>query len=153
MISEGSVRDFLHGVSVPRGYADDDRAFLFHDALAGQPAVALQAGVPDQGAEHGLVANERDRVERGILVERELDRGDDGAFVRNRGLLALPEPRTGDLFFDIEGARYYSEDGREFGLQYLFGIVDTADLDAVGTFTVDRESLLVGWKRNAPASR
>jgi predicted RecB family nuclease len=56
----------------------------------------------------------------------------DGALVGNRGLLALPQPVTGDLFFDIEGARYYSEDGREFGLQYLFGIVDTADVDAAG---------------------
>jgi predicted RecB family nuclease len=57
---------------------------------------------------------------------------DDGALVPNRGLLALPEPVTGDLFFDIEGARYWSDDGREFGLQYLFGIVDTADVDAAG---------------------
>jgi predicted RecB family nuclease len=56
----------------------------------------------------------------------------DGALVPNRGLLALPEPAVGDLFFDIEGARYYSEDNREFGLQYLFGIVDTADADATG---------------------
>ena len=39
---------------------------------------------------------------------------------------------AGDLFFDIEGARYYTEDSREFGLQYLFGIVDTADTDAAG---------------------
>jgi uncharacterized protein len=56
------------------------------------------------------------------------ERNDDGALVPNRGLLALPEPTVGDLFFDIEGARYYSEDGREFGLQYLFGLVDTADV-------------------------
>jgi predicted RecB family nuclease len=56
----------------------------------------------------------------------------DGALVPNRGLLALPEPAAGDLFFDIEGARYWSADGREFGLQYLFGIVDTADVDAAG---------------------
>jgi predicted RecB family nuclease len=60
------------------------------------------------------------------------DRDGDGAMVPNRGLLALPEPVVGDLFFDIEGARYYSEDGREFGLQYLFGVVDTADLDSAG---------------------
>jgi len=60
------------------------------------------------------------------------DRGADGALISNRGLLALPEPVTGDLFFDIEGARYYSEDSREFGLQYLFGVVDTADLDRAG---------------------
>jgi len=57
----------------------------------------------------------------------EPDRDPDGELVPNRGLLALPEPAEGDLFFDIEGARYYSEDGREFGLQYLFGIVDTAE--------------------------
>jgi predicted RecB family nuclease len=62
----------------------------------------------------------------------EPERNDDGALVPNRGLLALPEPSIGDLFFDIEGARYYSEDGREFGLQYLFGIVDTADVAADG---------------------
>jgi predicted RecB family nuclease len=58
------------------------------------------------------------------------DRDDEGTLVPNRGLLALPEPSEGDLFFDIEGARYYSEDGKEYGLQYLFGVVDTADLDA-----------------------
>jgi uncharacterized protein len=56
-----------------------------------------------------------------------------GTPVANRGLLALPKPCVGDLFFDIEGARYYSEDGTEFGLQYLFGIVDTADTDSSGT--------------------
>ena len=56
----------------------------------------------------------------------------DGGLVANRGLLALPEPADGDLFFDIEGARYYSEDSREFGLQYLFGVVDTAEADGAG---------------------
>ena len=60
------------------------------------------------------------------------ERDGDGGLVANRGLLALPEPADGDLFFDIEGARYYSEDGREFGLQYLFGIVDTAEVDEAG---------------------
>jgi predicted RecB family nuclease len=57
----------------------------------------------------------------------------DDDLVPDRGLLVLPEPAGGDLFFDIEGSRYYSEDGKEFGLQYLFGIVNTADLDAGGT--------------------
>ena len=54
----------------------------------------------------------------------EPERDDDGVLVPNRGLLALPVPTDGDLFFDIEGARFYSEDGKEFGLQYLFGFVD-----------------------------
>jgi uncharacterized protein len=62
----------------------------------------------------------------------EPQRDADGGLVPNRGLLALPEPADGDLFFDIEGARYYSEDGREFGLQYLFGVVDTAEAGEAG---------------------
>jgi predicted RecB family nuclease len=64
------------------------------------------------------------------LLPPECDAG--GGLVPNRGLLALPEPVVGDLFFDIEGARYYSDDGKEFGLQYLFGIIDTADVDGSG---------------------
>ncbi len=63
---------------------------------------------------------------------REPERDEGGALVPDRGLLALPPPAPGDLFFDIEGARYYSEDDKDFGLQYLFGIVDTADLGADG---------------------
>ena len=77
------------------------------------------------------VASEDEGQIRYELIDPERDAG--GALVANRGLLALPEPATGDLFFDIEGARYYSEDGREFGLQYLFGIVDTAEADSSGT--------------------
>ena len=76
------------------------------------------------------VASEDDGTIRFRLLEPERDAS--GTLTPNRGLLALPEPVTGDLFFDIEGARYYSEDGREFGLQYLFGVVDTADLDSSG---------------------
>jgi predicted RecB family nuclease len=62
----------------------------------------------------------------------EPERTKEGELTPDRGLLALPEPAEGDLFFDIEGARYYSEDGKEFGLQYLFGIVDSADVDDEG---------------------
>ncbi|MEX1271201.1 MAG: TM0106 family RecB-like putative nuclease, partial [Acidimicrobiia bacterium] len=57
----------------------------------------------------------------------------DGELVPDRGLLVLPEPAEGDLFFDIEGSRYYSDDGKEFGLQYLFGLVNTADRHSSGT--------------------
>ena len=76
------------------------------------------------------VASEDDQITRYELLDPERDA--DGALVASRGLLALPEPAEGDLFFDIEGARYYSEDGREFGLQYLFGVVDTAEADEAG---------------------
>ena len=76
------------------------------------------------------VASEDEGTIRFRLLEPERDAS--GTLTPNRGLLALPEPVAGDLFFDIEGARYYSEDSREFGLQYLFGVVDTADLDEAG---------------------
>ena len=76
------------------------------------------------------VASEDDGVIRYELLDPERD--GDGGLVPNRGLLALPEPADGDLFFDIEGARYCCEDGREFGLQYLFGVVDTAEADEAG---------------------
>ena len=76
------------------------------------------------------VASEDDGIIRYELLDPERDA--DGALIANRGLLALPEPADGDLFFDIEGARYYSQDGREFGLQYLFGVVDTAEVDEAG---------------------
>jgi len=84
-----------------------------------QSQAQLQVATEDAGhIEYELLEPERDAA---------------GTLVQNRGLLALPEPVTGDLFFDIEGARYYSEDGKEFGLQYLFGIIDTADTDVSGT--------------------
>jgi len=39
------------------------------------------------------------------------ERGLAGALLTSRGLAALPVPETDDLFFGIEGAGYYSEDG------------------------------------------
>ena len=58
--------------------------------------------------------------------------------------------RTGrrDLFFDIEGARYYSENGREFGLQYLFSVVDTAEADEAGLPGTRRFGPMTGRARS-----
>ena len=111
------------GISTRRGFA----------GLAGLPP--LDRVSPDvlaraQRQARLQVASEDDGITRYELLDPERD--GDGGLVANRGLLALPEPADGDLFFDIEGARYYSQDGREFGLQYLFGVVDTADLDEAG---------------------
>lgn len=39
-------------------------------------------------------------------------------------LAALPRPDPGDLFFDFEGDPLHSEDGHQWGLDYLFGLVD-----------------------------
>ena len=44
-------------------------------------------------------------------------------------LALLPEPDTGDLFFDFEGDPLWTADGHDWGLEYLFGV-----LDATGGF-------------------
>jgi AAA domain/RNase_H superfamily len=116
------------GISTRRGFA----------GLSALPTVA-QNPVPRAGREPLRRAQLQARLqvaseERGSIQYQLLDpeRAAGGHLVGNRGLAALPEPCAGDLFFDIEGARYYSEDNREFGLQYLFGIVDSADRDDKG---------------------
>jgi predicted RecB family nuclease len=120
-----------------RRRADDDLS-LIAGMPAGQRRALKTAGI---GTRRGFAALEAvpalSRVSRDSLqrtqqqarlqvasqdagrIQYELpDPGRDaeGALIPNRGLLALPEPVTGDLFFDIEGARYYSEDSKEFGL-------------------------------------
>ncbi|QTX05700.1 TM0106 family RecB-like putative nuclease [Agromyces archimandritae] len=41
---------------------------------------------------------------------------------------AIPDPDAGDLFFDFEGDPLYTEgDGSDWGLDYLFGMVDAAE--------------------------
>ncbi|WP_193048233.1 TM0106 family RecB-like putative nuclease [Mycolicibacterium baixiangningiae] len=42
-------------------------------------------------------------------------------------LMLLPEPDKGDLFFDFEGDPLWTDDGQEWGLEYMFGVLDTAD--------------------------
>jgi predicted RecB family nuclease len=41
-------------------------------------------------------------------------------------LALLPEPDPGDLFFDFEGDPLWTADGREWGLEYLFGVLEAA---------------------------
>ena len=111
------------GVSTRRGLAS-------LDVLPGGNAASRQSLEGARRQARLQVATEDEGRIRYEILDPERDVA--GALLINRGLLALPEPASGDLFFDIEGARYYSEDGQEFGLQYLFGVVDTADTDAHG---------------------
>jgi predicted RecB family nuclease len=41
-----------------------------------------------------------------------------------QALAQIPQPDEGDIFFDFEGDPLYTEDNREWGLDYLFGLVD-----------------------------
>ena len=94
------------GVSTRRGLAS-------LDVLPGGNAVSL--AIPGRGPAAGPLAGGHRGC--GVYPVRAIGSrtGRGGALLINRGLLALPEPASGDLFFDIEGARYYSEDGQEFG--------------------------------------
>ena len=90
------------GISTRRGFA----------GLAGLPPVdRVSPDVLERAQRQARlqVASEDDGVIRYEILDP--GRDGDGALVANRGLLALPEPAVGDLFFDIEGARYYSGDG------------------------------------------
>lgn len=42
-------------------------------------------------------------------------------------LMLLPDPDKGDLFFDFEGDPLWTADGADWGLEYLFGVLRTAD--------------------------
>jgi uncharacterized protein len=41
-------------------------------------------------------------------------------------LTLLPDPDPGDLFFDFEGDPLWTADGHDWGLEYLFGVLDAA---------------------------
>ena len=42
-------------------------------------------------------------------------------------LMLLPNPDKGDLFFDFEGDPLWTDDGKAWGLEYLFGVLDASD--------------------------
>ena len=55
----------------------------------------------------------------------------EGELVPNSGLLMLPEPSHGDLFFDIEGDPFFGSDEVD-GIDYLFGVIEPGRPDATG---------------------
>ena len=107
----------------------DDDVSLVAGMPTGQRRALKGAGISTRRGFAGLAELPRlDRVSRDVLkraqrqarlqvasedagsIRYELldpERDGDGGLVPNRGLLALPEPADGDLFFDIEGPRDY----------------------------------------------
>ena len=68
----------------------------------------------------------------------------DGTLEPDRGLLALPEPRSGDLFFDIEGDPYASDEG----IDYLFGVLEPGETET-GPNGESRPKFHAIWSRDA----
>ncbi|MYD87453.1 MAG: TM0106 family RecB-like putative nuclease [Acidobacteria bacterium] len=95
-----------------------------------EPATPLPDRIPGAGRE--ALAHIRAQAEIQVRGEREgrviaerippaRDRA--GALVPNNGLLMLPEPSPGDLFFDIEGDPFFGSNEVD-GIDYLFGVIE-----------------------------
>ncbi len=64
------------------------------------------------------------------------------------GLAALPEPDAGDIFFDFEGDPLWTDDYKNWGLEYLFGVIDHDDPAAPGART--SENFRPFWAHDRP---
>ena len=83
--------------------------------------IQAQASIQVRGEHAGAVISER--------IDPPRDR--EGDLVPNRGLLMLPEPSPGDLFFDMEGDPFFSSDEVD-GIEYLFGVIEPCNEDESG---------------------
>ena len=119
-------RRALHGVGITTRTGLAEPTELLADRLDGAGRDALsriraQANIQVRGERRRALISER--------IPPARDR--DGALVPNQGLLMLPEPSPGDLFFDIEGDPFFSSDEVD-GIEYLFGVIEPGRMDAVG---------------------
>ncbi len=83
--------------------------------------IQAQAAIQVRGERQKQVISER--------ISPARDR--EGAFTPNAGLLMLPEPSRGDLFFDIEGDPFFGSRDID-GIDYLFGVIEPGREDAAG---------------------
>ena len=84
--------------------------------------------------EQARVQVEGDKAGKVISEILDPSRTRDGGLEPGKGLLSLPEPSPGDLFFDIEGDPFALEDG----IDYLFGVLEPRLLDDGGQPTFHR---------------
>uniref|UniRef100_UPI0035CC2925 TM0106 family RecB-like putative nuclease n=1 Tax=uncultured Amnibacterium sp. TaxID=1631851 RepID=UPI0035CC2925 len=64
------------------------------------------------------------RLQAQLQLAAEAGDGITAQVIDREGLAALPAPDDGDLFFDFEGDPLWSDDGRTWGLEYLFGVIE-----------------------------
>lgn len=103
------------------GLRVSQRDKLFEAGITTVAALAAHSGpVPElsSGVVHSLTTQAK-------LQVRQRDTGVPQVEVIDAQPLALlPEPDPGDLFFDFEGDPLWTADGREWGLEYLFGVLE-----------------------------
>ena len=122
----GLQRRALHTIGVTTRTGLAEPATPLPDRIDGVGREALvhiraQAEIQVRGERKGRVIAER------IAPAR--DRA--GTVVPNNGLLMLPEPSPGDLFFDIEGDPFFGSDEVD-GIDYLFGVIEPGRVGADG---------------------
>ncbi|OBI50879.1 nuclease [Mycobacterium kyorinense] len=110
-----------------------DDLLLVAGLRVSQRAKLLEAGIGTLAdlADHtgpvpGLAARTLDTVTaQARLQVRQRDTGIPQYEIADAKPLALlPEPDDGDLFFDFEGDPLWTADGSEWGLEYLFGVLE-----------------------------
>ncbi len=85
-----------------------------------EPLADVGAGVLETGRDQASIQVRGQDSGKTIYEFRDVSRLRDEAIEPNKGLACLPEPRPGDLFFDIEGDPFALDDG----VDYLFGILE-----------------------------
>ena len=134
-------------VTTRTGLAEPVKALPDRLDGAGREALAriqTQARIQVRGERVGMTISER--------IAPALDR--DGELVANRGLLMLPEPSPGDLFFDIEGDPFFGT-AEVDGIDYLFGVIEPGRLDADGQpgfhtiWSIENGTVTTGAERRA----
>ena len=83
--------------------------------------IHAQASIQVRGEQTGAILSE--------LIPPPRDR--QGDLVPNQGLLMLPLPSPGDLFFDMEGDPFFSSHEVD-GIEYLFGVIEPGLEDEAG---------------------
>ncbi|HTI77441.1 MAG TPA: TM0106 family RecB-like putative nuclease, partial [Mycobacterium sp.] len=66
-------------------------------------------------------------AQAGLQVADRIDGKPPYQVVDPQPLMVLPDANKGDLFFDFEGDPLWTVDGREWGLEYLWGVLTVAD--------------------------
>lgn len=114
--------------------AESDDLLLVAGMRVSQRARLLDAGITTRtalarhrGPVPGLPARTVDALTEQARLQ--IEAGDTGkppfVVADPQPLALLPDPDKGDLFFDFEGDPLWTVDGREWGLEYLWGVLES----------------------------
>ncbi|WP_319449377.1 MULTISPECIES: TM0106 family RecB-like putative nuclease [unclassified Mycobacterium] len=113
-----------------------DDLLLVAGMRVSQRARLIDAGVStlhELAAHHGPVPELSTRALKALTAQARLQVADrvhgkpPYEVVDPQPLMVLPDANKGDLFFDFEGDPLWTVDGREWGLEYLWGVLTTTD--------------------------